>query len=273
VGPAPADPDGAGRLGALALLLDRPSASAVLTDFDGTLAPIVADPDLAAPLPGVPDVLGALARRFRTVGVVSGRPVAFLVRHLAAAGPAVALVGAYGLEWVEAGEIRHAPEAAPWRAAAAGVVSAARAAFAGAPVGVEDKGASVTLHWRRAPEYEDRVRAFAAEWAARSGLDPEPGRRAVELRPPVGIDKGSAVERLAAGAAAACFVGDDAGDLAAFAALDRLARAGTRTVAVAVADEESPAALVARADVVVPGPLQALGLLEALAAEAGAEPG
>jgi len=241
----------------------------VLTDFDGTLAPIVADPDRAAPLPGVPEVLAALTGRFGVVGVISGRPAAFLARHLGAVGPTLRLVGVYGLEWVEDGAVRHAPEAAPWRAAAGEVLEAARAAFAGSAVGIEDKGASVTLHWRRAPEAGERVRAFAAEWAGRTGLALEPGRRAVEFRPPVGIDKGSAVEGLARGCAAACFVGDDAGDLAAFAALDRLRASGTRGVKVAVADVESPPALARQADVVVPGPVAALGLLEALAAGAG----
>ena len=81
----------------------------------------------------------------------------------------------------------------------------------------------------------------------------------------MGIDKGQVVERLARGCSAACFAGDDAGDLAAFAALDRLALEGTRTVRLAVADEETPPALVAAADVVAGGPAEALALLSALA--------
>jgi trehalose 6-phosphate phosphatase len=95
---------------------------------------------------------------------------------------------------------------------------------------------------------------------------------AVELRAPVAIDKGSTVERLAGGGGAACFLGDDAGDLAAFAALDRLAATGLVTVKVAVADEESPPALVADADVVVRGPHRAIELLGRLADAAGAPP-
>jgi trehalose 6-phosphate phosphatase len=93
---------------------------------------------------------------------------------------------------------------------------------------------------------------------------------AVEFRPPVGIDKGSVVETLARGCAAACFAGDDAGDLAAFAALDRLAPDGTRTVRVAVTDEETPPELVAAADVIVRGPAEALDLFRALATRARA---
>ena len=260
----------AGGLGPLAALLEAPSASAVVTDFDGTLAPIVADPDVAAPLPEAPAVLGSLARRFAVVGVVSGRPASFLAERLAGAGPGVRLVGVYGLEWIEDGRLRHAPEAEAWRGPAAQVVEAARAAFAGEAVGVEDKGASVTVHWRRAPEAGPRARAFAQEWAARTGLVLQTGRRAVELRPPVGIDKGTAVAGLIAACRAACFMGDDAGDLAAFAALDRLAETGGRAVRVAVGDEESPPELIAAADVVVQGPQEAVALLARLARRASA---
>jgi trehalose 6-phosphate phosphatase len=93
---------------------------------------------------------------------------------------------------------------------------------------------------------------------------------AVEFRPPVGIDKGSVVETLARGCAAACFAGDDAGDMAAFAALDRLGTDGTRAVRVAVTDEETPPELVAAADVIVRGPAEALDLFRALATRARA---
>jgi trehalose 6-phosphate phosphatase len=247
------------------VLLEDPAHSAVLSDFDGTLAPIVADPALARPLPEAPAVLGSLARRFGVVAVVSGRPASFLARQLAAAGPRVLLFGAYGLEWIEDGALRRAPETEPWQRPVAQVVEAARARFAGEMVGVEDKGVSVTVHWRQAPQAGASAQAFAQEWARRTGLILQPGRMAVEFRPPVGIDKGVVVQRLASGAAAACFAGDDAGDLAAFAALDRLAREGTRTVRLAVADEESPPELIEAADVVAQGPVEALALLRALA--------
>jgi trehalose 6-phosphate phosphatase len=81
----------------------------------------------------------------------------------------------------------------------------------------------------------------------------------------VATDKGTIVARAAAGLAAACFLGDDVGDLPAFAALDRLAGAGTATVKVAVRSVESPPALLDQADLVVDGPAGALAVLEHLA--------
>ncbi len=148
------------------------------------------------------------------------------------------------------------------------MVAAARSEFAGDAVGIEDKGSSVTVHWRQAPGAGDRARDFALQWSQRTGLVLQPGRMAVEFRPPIGIDKGAVVERLARGCAAACFAGDDAGDLAAFAGLDRLALEGTHTVRIAVADAETPPELVAAADMVTTGPAQTLALLHALATRA-----
>jgi trehalose 6-phosphate phosphatase len=257
----PAAPPG---LGPLIGLLTAPGTAAVLTDYDGTLAPIVPDPADAVPAPGAVEVLARLAAHFAVVGVISGRPAAFLAERLRGVGGRVRLVGVYGFEWVEAGVVRTAPEIEPWIEPAARLAAAARAE-APAGVGVEEKGAAVAIHWRRAPEAGAWGLAFARRWAHDTGLEVQPGRLAVELRPPVPIDKGKVVERLAQRCASACFVGDDAGDLAAFAALDRMSGRGAYTVRVAVADEESPPALVAAADVVVRGPVQAIALLRRLA--------
>jgi trehalose 6-phosphate phosphatase len=92
---------------------------------------------------------------------------------------------------------------------------------------------------------------------------------AIELRPPVGPDKGLAVERLAQGCKAVCYLGDDVGDLVAFEALDRLAAKGVEAVRVAIADEESPPELSASADLVLRGPADALEMLRALAGATG----
>jgi trehalose 6-phosphate phosphatase len=236
----------------------------LLTDFDGTLAPIVDDPAAARPLPGVPALLGRLARRLAVVGVVSGRPATFLAERLSGTGDDVRLVGLYGMESVRAGVVRHLAEAEPWYAPAAHVAAAARAQ---APLGaeVEAKGPMLTLHWRNAPDAERWALGFAAEWSRRTGLEAQPGRMSVELRPPLPVDKGTTVERLAAGCTTVAFAGDDTGDLAAFAALASLGDRGARVIRVAVDDPESPSELVAGADLVVPGPAAFVALLDRLA--------
>ncbi|MCU1484928.1 MAG: trehalose-phosphatase [Actinomycetia bacterium] len=236
----------------------EPSRAAILTDFDGTLAPIVDDPAIAAPLPGAVDVLHRLAARYGLVGVVSGRPVSYLAGHV---GEGVWLSGLYGLERIEGGRRLEAPEAGSWRPVVAEAVERAEAAFGAA---VEPKGLSLTIHFRTRPELGPAVRVWADGEAARTGLVVRSAKASLELHPPVKADKGTVVEAAAAGMDAVCFLGDDVGDLPAYDALDRLRQAGVHTVKVGVSTLEAPAELLERADVVVDGPPGALALLESL---------
>jgi len=253
----------------LAPIREQAARAAVLVDFDGTLSPIVEDPAAARPLPGAGAALAELARRYARVAVVSGRPASFLLAHIGqeAVGAGVVLAGLYGLERGGDGSVEVHPDAAGWSEA---VEQAAREAEAVAPTGavVERKGLSVTLHWRTAPEAESWAVAFARSQAERTGLAVHAAKRSVELRPPVDADKGTVVAGLARGLDAACFVGDDVGDLPAFAALRRLGAEGMVTRAVAVAGPEAPPELLAAADGVVSGPEGALELLRWLAATA-----
>jgi len=147
---------------------------------------------------------------------------------------------------------------------------AKRADAAGVAERVERKSLSVTLHYRADPRREQVVREWAAEEAARTGLHLTEARKAVELRPPIHRDKGTALVEAAAGLAAVCFLGDDRGDLAAFDALDRLAYEGVHTARIAVRSPEMPSDLERRADVIVDGPAAAVAVLRALVAAAPA---
>jgi trehalose 6-phosphate phosphatase len=233
-----------------------------LLDFDGTLAEIVDQPEEARPLPGAADVLRGLVARFGRVAVVSGRRVSFLRAHLDV--PGLVLSGLYGLELWQHGEAVIHPDAIAWEPVVAAVADRAEAELPEG-AGIERKGLSVTLHVRRRPELEDSVRAWATSVAGETGLALHGARRSYELRPPVDVDKGAAVRGLAEGLAAVCYVGDDRGDLPAFAALDALARTGAATVVKVVAtSDETPPELLAVADVVVDGPRGALDLLRAV---------
>ena len=244
----------------LAVFVAQPDRSGVYADFDGTLAPIVEDPAAARALDGTAAALAALTGRYARVGVISGRPVRFLLDNIAA--PGVDLWGEYGLERVIDGEIRAADGAESWRGVVEDVASRAQAD--GIAERVERKSLSVTLHWRGDPQREAAVRSWVADEAARTGLEVLPARKAAELRPPLRRDKGTALATAAAGLGAACFLGDDRGDLAAFDALDRLAGDGVHVTRIAVRSSEMPEELERRADIVVDGPEGALELLRAL---------
>jgi trehalose 6-phosphate phosphatase len=208
----------------------------------------------------VAPALAALAERYAVVGVISGRPVAYLNRHMPGR---VRLYGLYGLESARDGAIARHPEAEAWEAVVDSVAEAAARSGLSA-LEVEHKGLSITLHHRTHPDDAGVVMAWAADEARRTGLVLRDAKMSVELHPPIAIDKGTVVEELAVGLDAVCFIGDDVGDLPAFDALDRLAERGLVTLRVAVTTSESVGEMVERADVLVDGPEGALGLLLAL---------
>jgi trehalose 6-phosphate phosphatase len=216
-------------------------------------------------MPGAVTVLRRLVARLGRVAVVSGRPVAFLSEHLGGVDGLI-LSGLYGLEEAvvgRPGSTTH-PEAAPWVAAVAAVAGRAEA---DAPDGVyvERKGLAVGLHVRRTPERAGWIEDCAAAQAASTGLEVHAGKLSVELRPPVRVDKGTVIRGMAPGLAAVAYVGDDLGDLPAFAALVALRADGVTTRSVAVDGPEAPAAVLAAADQTVEGPPGVLALLEGLA--------
>lgn len=236
----------------------------MLADFDGSLARIVNDPAEAVAVPEALAMLAELVPHLGRVAIVSGRPVEFLQRRVPI--PGIALAGLYGLEHAFDGVRVVDERVTPYLDAVAAAADEADARLPG--ILVERKAdIAVTLHWRQAAERSDEVCAVAADLAARYGLDaPQRGRKSVELRPPVPTDKGTIVERLVEGYAVAAFAGDDAGDLPAFAALDRLRREGAlaERVTVGVRSTEAPGAVL-DAQIVVDGPAGLAALLDELA--------
>lgn len=200
--------------------------AALFLDFDGTLVELAEAPD-AIRVPGhlhpLLERLGAMLEG--RIGIVSGRSISDLERHLGA--PGIALSGSHGLE------LRYAdgtaiPVAAP--AALAGAREEIRR-FADRAAGllVEEKPAGVALHYRRAPERAESVTAFMENLAERSGLTVQQGKMVAELRP-AGADKGDALKTMMAeppfAGARPVFVGDDLTDEHAFAAAVELGGAG-----------------------------------------------
>jgi trehalose 6-phosphate phosphatase len=241
-----------------------PGRAALFVDFDGSLAPIVLDPAAARVLPAARAGLSRLTRVLGRVAVVSGRPARFLQDALGL--DRLVYVGAYGLERIVDGDVVVDERVRPHVEAVARAATEAEAALPG--LRVERKGeVAVTVHWREHPERGAEAAAWAASAAPRLGLDaPLRGRMAVELRPPVPVDKGTTVAALAAGMSAAAFAGDDVGDLPAFGALRTLATTGglTHAVSIGVMSPESPPE-VGEADVVVEGPNGLAALLDQLA--------
>jgi trehalose-phosphatase len=210
------DPD----LRAAVLRVARVPNLLVACDYDGTLAPIVADPAKATPSPESVAAIRALSSLPQTtVGVISGRAL----RDLAALSrlPAeVRLVGSHGSEF----DVGFIDELPPERQRRRAELHAAIAAIVRDQPGVrlEAKPASIAVHTRAAPRdvakmVFDAVRSGAALWP---DIEVTTGKEVIELSV-VPTDKGLAVDalRIQVSASAVVYLGDDFTDEKAFAHL------------------------------------------------------
>ena len=241
----------------------------LLTDLDGTLAPIVADPYAARPLPEAVDALTALSKKLAVVAVVTGRRAMEARRMLGT--DRLPVYGNHGLERLDPGaEEASTPEGLDWAAAAVARAGARVPELPG--VWVEDKGLSATYHYRNAPdrdEARDRLLAALGDVSGQ-GLTVRPGRMSVELRPSSAGDKGTALVELVGryGLRGLLVLGDDVTDLDMFRAAAEARTAGRLNGAILAVGGagEVPPTVAAAADSVLPDPAAAARLLSALAA-------
>lgn len=229
---------------------------------------IVADPATARPVPGAVDVLHRLAHRFAEVAVISARPVSFLTEclDLVRPGSQLTAVGLSGLERTSGSGVTAAVDGL---AAFIEPLRAARAELSvelGPALRVTGDDRHVAVSWRAAPSSAALAEHRLAEVAASHDLHVVPGLLSADLVPSLPIDKGTVITELGDGREALLFAGDSEGDLPAFDAIDALeARPGFDGEKVAVGTDELPAALMARADRVLPGPDALVELLVEIA--------
>ena len=253
----------------------------VCLDFDGVLAPIVDDPEQAHIHPDAPEVLTALARPFRALAVVTGRPVrqAITLGDLDEVGARIVenegdllVLGQYGNERWTARTGRVVSPRPPKGLAAFGAELPQLLRREGFPdAHLEQKSLAVAVHTRRLPDPQgalEQLTPVLRRAAEAHGLALEPGRMVLEVRAP-GMNKGNAVRTLQKDlkADAMLFAGDDLGDVEAFEAVRDLRRGGMVGLLVCSGSEEQQA-LVELADIVVPGPDGVMELLSGLARDA-----
>jgi trehalose 6-phosphate phosphatase len=256
---------------ACAPLVAQPAESALFLDLDGTLAPIVAHPRDARMIDGAAELVVRLRDRLGLVGFVSGRGLEDLRRIVDI--PGCAYAGNHGFELqLPGGLIRTAEAALPWREPIDRFAAKWDARLrADAGLHIEHKGATLSVHWRMAPDREAAratLEHHVGPAAQADGLAVTWGRMVMEIRPPVAIDKGTAVTALldAGTWTNAAYFGDDLTDADAWRALRDLRDRGVLQSAVAIlaAGPETPVELHAATDAAVDGPPGILRLLESL---------
>lgn len=243
----------------------------VATDFDGTLAPLVADPERSEPADGAVEALGVLGRAGARIAVITGRDAATVVRLGRFADvPGLQVAGLYGAESWHDGRLdtRDVPpsldtvrERLPETLAGAGADPA---------VWIEDKRLSLVVHTRTAADPRAEFAALTGPVRALADelhLEVHPGSNVLEIRLP-GYDKAGALAGLldAHHPRAALYLGDDLGDLPAFGEIVRRREAGLAAYGVGVLSSAAPG-LADAADVTVPDPAAATAFLQALTAD------
>jgi trehalose 6-phosphate phosphatase len=248
-----------------------PARAGVLLDVDGTLAPIVRHADDAAVPEPTRALLIQVARRYGCVACVSGRQ-ASTARQIVSIG-SIAYIGNHGVELLRPGgtEVELDREVAAWEGRIRRFADDAYGdELRRLRVRAEDKRAIAAFHWRGAPDEEAAERAVrqVAARAEGAGLRTHWGRKVLEVRPAVDIDKGRGIRRLLRDAdlKAAVYVGDDRTDIDAFEGLRTLVEQGRLGTAacVGVRSDETPRELEESADTLVDGTAGVRQLLEAL---------
>ena len=240
---------------------------AILTDIDGTLAPIVPTPDMSEVSAELRELLRKLNDKYLLVAGISGRKTedAFDLIGI----EELVYFGNHGFEILRDGEVEVVTEALPYFERVQELEHRAKEELAPMGAFVEEKGITASIHYRNVPpEVGERSVEFVKAEGERLGLRVTVGRGVVEARPPVRADKGTAVRTLVEEyrPRRAMFLGDDTTDLDAFRELQALHEEGLleEILRIGVESDEGPPEIVAEADLVVDGVGGVTNLLRAL---------
>lgn len=209
--------------------LAETARTGLITDVDGTISPIVDDPAAASVTPRSRELLTALQSQLTLVAAVSGRAAADVYQRVGV--PGLVALGNHGLERWTGDQAEAVPQVAAFRPALEDALTDIRQLDIDG-LFLEDKGVTLSVHYRRAADPQAVRARFGPEVAAiaaRHGLAYFEGRMIFELRPPVDINKGTAFRQLVQDyqLAAAVFIGDDTTDVDAMRMARQLRDAGS----------------------------------------------
>jgi trehalose 6-phosphate phosphatase len=228
----------------------------LITDVDGTISPIVPDPDAAQVTPRSRELLRQLHDHLALTAVITGRAAADVQARVGL--PELVYVGNHGMERWENGRVEVMPEVAAFRPAIEAALAEVRPHLQPGMF-FEDKGATVSVHYRQAadpPQITAALTPIMEQIAARHGLGFFSGRMVFEIRPPIDANKGTAFRYLVETHRldGALYLGDDTTDVDALRAARELREGGRcYALAVGVESEGMPPAVREHADLLAAG--------------------
>ena len=240
------------------VLAQRPLGLAF--DFDGTLSPIASTPEGARLYPGVTDLLQR-AQKHARIAILTGREIEDGARKINLDG--LTYIGEHGLAWSDGLPWQHpihiAPGASEYISPGTYLLDLVAARQAELPgIIVQRKRVGGSIHYRLAPDHEQarlKLLDLLAEPAQRVHMQVSEGKRIVEVRPPLAINKGMGLREFALRneLRGLIFAGDDLTDLDAILEIPKLCKAGLVALAIAARHPDTPPELLQHADIVVDG--------------------
>ena len=228
----------------------------LFVDIDGTIADVVARPEDARVRPGCLRALEALAQRLPVVAIITGRDAQTAMQMVGV--ERLVYFGNHGVDRWESGKLSVAPEAGQYLGRIQEMAQALRERLRLPGVIVEEKGVGLSIHYRmsRQPDIRSVVLAALDDTDASQWLEIRDGKMHVDLRLPVGVDKGTVVRSLAQEfrLQGVMVLGDDLTDVDAFRAAQRLQEeSGVVNISVAVVGDETPEEVRREAGYTLPG--------------------
>ncbi len=238
------------------VLVQRPLGLAF--DFDGTLSPIAPTPEGAQLYPGVTDLLQR-AQKYARVAILTGREIEDGARKINLDG--LTYIGTHGLEWSDGlpwlHEVHIDPDSLEYIPSGTYLLDLVATRQADLPgVIVQRKRIGGSIHYRLAPDQQEtrqKLLGLLTEAAQRVNMQLSEGKRIVEIRPPLAIDKGQALRQFAQRNAlrGLIFAGDDRTDLDGILEMAKLRQQGLATLGIVARHHDTLPALLQHADMVV----------------------
>lgn len=238
-------------LDAVAELLAR-SPFGLITDVDGTISEIAPSPAEAQVSPACREGLARLTEKLELVAAISGRPALDAREMIGVEG--MVYIGNHGLERWQDGTVEFIEGVQEYPKKVMAALEELRGLLSIEGLTLENKGVALAIHYRHCPDRERAKRAIREKIAtsptSRREFRTLEGRMVVELCPPLGVNKGTAVNalresyRLRGG----IYLGDDASDLDAFRVMHQKGFS-----ALGVIEDETPDEVVREADFTLNG--------------------